>query len=138
MKRSRHKSFLHRSRNSRLKCTKVPFCIRIHGLFSLGVFSKNFLDDFRFRCRKVTLIVLLCSIKNLFLMWSFQHIWCLGPCLRTWKINCAFFRTFTTVCMAASCGPCAETCGLYFAKIKVRYQRLPDSDGGDHKDIMIV
>lgn len=54
MKRSRHKSFLHKSRNSRLKCTKVPSCIRIHGLFSLGVFSKNFLDDFRFRCRKVT------------------------------------------------------------------------------------
>ena len=75
-----------------------------------------------------------CSMRKT----SFQHIWCLGPCLRTWKINCAFFRTFFTVCMAATCGPCAETCGLYFAKIKVRYQRLPDSDGGDHKDIMIV
>merc|ERR1719336_2883557 len=23
---------------------------------------------------------------------AFQHIWCLGPCLRTWKINCSFFR----------------------------------------------
>ena len=39
-------------------------------------------------------------------------------------------------CLAASCGPCAESCGLYFAKIKVRYQRVPDSDG--EKDIMIV
>ena len=38
--------------------------------------------------------------------------------------------------MAASCGPCAESCGLYFAKIKVRYQRVPDSDG--EKDIMLV
>ena len=60
--------------------------------------------------------------------------------------------------MAACCGPCAETCGLYFSKVdlrfvlfsdqlvwgkmksspqvKVRYQRLPD--GEEEKDIMIV
>ena len=25
-----------------------------------------------------------------------QHIWCLGPCLRTWKINCSFFRACCT------------------------------------------
>jgi hypothetical protein len=37
----------------------------------------------------------------------------------------------------ACCGPCAETCGLYFSKVKVRYQRLPDGDH-DEKDIMIV
>ena len=43
---------------------------------------------------------------------------------------------FSIKCMAASCGPCAESCGLYFAKIKVRYQRVPDSDG--EKDIMLV
>jgi len=76
-----------------------------------------------------------CSAIN-FACLAFQHIWCMGPCLRTWKINCAFFRTVFTVCMAASCGPCAESCGLYFAKIKVRYQRVPDSDG--EKDIMLV
>ena len=67
---------------------------------------------------------------------TFQHIWCMGPCLRTLKINCAFFRTCTTVCLAGTCGPCAEACGLYFAKIKVRYQRLPD--GEEEKDIMVV
>jgi hypothetical protein len=66
----------------------------------------------------------------------FQHIWCMGPCLRTWKINCAFFRNCCTVCMVATCGPCAETCGLYFSKVKVRYQRLPDGD--EDKDIMIA
>ena len=49
-----------------------------------------------------------------------QHIWCLGPCLRTWKINCSFFRACCTVCMAAWCGPCAETCGLYFSKVENR------------------
>jgi len=26
-----------------------------------------------------------------------QHIWCLGPCLRTWKINCAFIRNCLSV-----------------------------------------
>merc|ERR1719336_776975 len=57
-------------------------------------------------------------------------------CLRTWKINCSFVRACCTVCMAAWCGPCAETCGLYFSKVKVRYQRLPD--GEEEKDIMIV
>ncbi|XP_023333696.1 caveolin-1 [Eurytemora carolleeae] len=64
------------------------------------------------------------------------HIWCLAPCLRTWKINCSFTRACCTVFCAACCGPCSETCGLYFSKVKVRYQRLPDGD--DEKDIMIV
>ena len=52
-----------------------------------------------------------------FLICPCQHIWCLGPCLRTWKINCSFVRACCTVCMAAGCGPCAETCGLYFSKV---------------------
>ena len=60
----------------------------------------------------------------------------MGPCLRTWKINCAFVRACCTVGLAGCCGPCAESCGLYFAKIKVRYQRLPD--GEEDKDIMVV
>eukprot|EP00090_Calanus_glacialis_P027885 TRINITY_DN4437_c0_g1_i1.p1 TRINITY_DN4437_c0_g1~~TRINITY_DN4437_c0_g1_i1.p1 ORF type:complete len:163 (+),score=27.70 TRINITY_DN4437_c0_g1_i1:54-491(+) len=76
-----------------------------------------------------------CSALN-FACLAFNHIWCLGPCLRTWKINCSFFRACCTVCMAACCGPCAETCGLYFSKVKVRYQRLPD--GEEERDIMIV
>merc|ERR1712154_570267 len=37
-----------------------------------------------------------CSAIN-FASLAFQHIWCMGPCLRTWKINCAFFRTVSTV-----------------------------------------
>ncbi|TRY62531.1 hypothetical protein TCAL_06295 [Tigriopus californicus] len=67
----------------------------------------------------------------------FQHIWCIGPFLRSWKINCSFVRSCLSIGLAASCGPCAETCGLYFSKIKVRYQRLPDRDH-DEKDIMVV
>ena len=60
----------------------------------------------------------------------------MSPCLRTWKINCAFFRSCLTIGLAATCGPCAETCGLYFSRIKVRYQRLPDRE--EEKDIMVV
>ena len=70
-------------------------------------------------------------------MFFFQHIWCMGPCLRTWKINCAFFRACCTIFLVACCGPCAEVCGLYFSKIKVRYQRLPDREEED-KDILMV
>ena len=67
----------------------------------------------------------------------FQHIWCMTPCLRTWKINCAFVRTCCTIGLAATIGPCAEICGLYFSKVRVRYQRMPDAPGED-KDIMTV
>ena len=65
---------------------------------------------------------------------NFQHIWCLAPCLRTWKINCSFTRAVCTVFCAACCGPCSETCGLYFSKVYVQcsiadpVQFLPDPD----------
>ena len=47
-----------------------------------------------------------------------------------------FVRACCQVGLAGTCGPCAEACGLYFAKIKVRYQRLPD--GEEDRDIMVV
>ena len=62
----------------------------------------------------------------------------MGPCLRTWKINCAFYRACNTVTLLACCGPMAEVCGLYFSKIKVRYQRLPDAASEEEKDMMCV
>lgn len=80
--------------------------------------------------------VAFCSAIN-FACLAFQHIWCIGPFLRSWKINCSFVRSCLSIGLAATCGPCAETCGLYFSKIKVRYQRLPDRDH-DEKDIMVV
>jgi hypothetical protein len=49
----------------------------------------------------------------------------------------AWTRSCLTIGLAAMCGPCAEICGLYFSKIKVRYQRLPDMDK-EEKDIMIA
>jgi len=77
-----------------------------------------------------------CSAIN-FACLAFQHIWCMTPCLRTWKINCAFVRTCMTIGLAATCGPCAEICGLYFSKVRVRYQRMPDA-GGEDKDVFTV
>ncbi|RXG53615.1 Caveolin-2, partial [Armadillidium vulgare] len=62
---------------------------------------------------------------------AFQQIWCIGPCLRCWKINLATVRNFWWGFLLACCGPCAEVLGLYFSKIKVRYQKLPDSDSND-------
>jgi hypothetical protein len=42
-----------------------------------------------------------------------------------------------TIGLYATFGPCAEMCGLYFSKVRVRYQRMPDA-GGEDKDIMTV
>jgi len=78
--------------------------------------------------------VALCTGLNMACL-AFQHIWCFVPTLRACKINCAFVRVLMQVCLAGCCGPWAEACGLYFAKIKVRYQRVPD---GDDKDILVV
>ena len=64
-----------------------------------------------------------------------KHIWCLGPCLRAHKINCAFIRNCCTVGLAAACGPIVETCGLLLGKIKVRYQKLPE---GEDRDMFTV
>ncbi|CAB4056993.1 CAV3 [Lepeophtheirus salmonis] len=78
-----------------------------------------------------------CSAINLACL-AFQHIWCYGPCLRTWKINCAFVRAWNLVCMTAVCGPCVEIFGMYFSKLKVRYQRLPDAESDEEKNIMNI
>ena len=49
---------------------------------------------------KCSQIIEIKHFDNLVKMWSHplhpQHIWCLGPCLRTWKINCSFFRACCT------------------------------------------
>lgn len=62
-----------------------------------------------------------------------QYIWCLGPWLKAFRINCMFLRSCLSISLASVCGPCAETCGLYFSKMKVRYQKIPN--GGDDDDV---
>lgn len=57
---------------------------------------------------------------------AFNQVWCVGPCFRSWKINCATIKKFWEACLIAVCGPIVEICGLVFSKAYVRYQRVPD------------
>merc|ERR1711971_1152439 len=49
-----------------------------------------------------------------------------GPCLRSLKINYAFFRKVNQIMMASCCAPCVETCGLVLSKIRVRQHKMHD------------
>merc|ERR1712130_647340 len=57
---------------------------------------------------------------------TFVHIWAYGPCLRSLKINYAFFRKVNQIMMASCCAPCVETCGLVLSKIRVRQHKMHD------------
>ncbi|KAK0079801.1 hypothetical protein PV325_000810 [Microctonus aethiopoides] len=67
---------------------------------------------------------------------SFQHIWCIAPCLRVWKITCAATRTFFTACAHALVRPCTESLGYVFQHIRISSQRLPD--GPNAKDDALI
>ncbi|CAG0917000.1 unnamed protein product [Notodromas monacha] len=69
-----------------------------------------------------------CCLGAQFACLSCCHIWCCMPCLRTYKINCAMWKNFYEVWLAATCTPCCESIGRVFSKARVRYQRLPDGD----------
>ena len=65
-----------------------------------------------------------------------QHVWCLGPFLRSYKINGAFIHACCTIGLTSYCAPVMETCGLLLGKIKVKYQRLPD--GKEKEDMFYI
>lgn len=68
---------------------------------------------------------------------AFQHIWCVAPCLRVWKITCAATRNFFSALTQAVIRPCTESIGYLCNNIRVRSQKLPD--GPDrHDDILVV
>ncbi|XP_069954026.1 caveolin-2-like isoform X2 [Cherax quadricarinatus] len=69
---------------------------------------------------------------------AFNQVWCVGPCLRCWKINCATIRKYWETCLVALCSPVAEMCGLIFSKAYVRYQRLPDGSATQSSDYFNV
>ncbi|XP_043283843.1 caveolin-3-like isoform X2 [Venturia canescens] len=82
-------------------------------------------------CCYIFLSVLVAPIVALFLgcsfaCLSFQHIWCLAPCLRVWKISCAATRTFFTACTHALVRPCTESLGYLFYNVRVFNQQMPD------------
>ncbi|OXU20058.1 hypothetical protein TSAR_014350 [Trichomalopsis sarcophagae] len=67
----------------------------------------------------------------------FIHIWCIGPCLRVWRITCSATRNFCTALVQSVVRPCTDSLGYFFYNIRVLNQRLPDVN--DHKeDVHIV
>ncbi|KAH0549132.1 caveolin-3-like isoform X1 [Cotesia glomerata] len=93
-------------------------------------------------CCYIFLSILIAPILALFLGFtfaclSFQHIWCIAPCLRVWKISCAATRTFFTAFTHAIVRPCTESLSFFFHNVRIFNQRLPD---GPHlkEDALIV
>jgi len=77
----------------------------------------------------------LCAGCN-FACLTFTHIWAYGPCLRTCKINCAFYRKLVQIVVTATVAPCCEAIGLVFSKAKVRrYQYEAAADDEDPNNI---
>ncbi|CAL4111148.1 unnamed protein product [Meganyctiphanes norvegica] len=88
------------------------------------------------RCCYVFLVVLCgpflaCMSGFSFACITFQQVWCIGPCLRQWKINWATYKRFYEAVTLACCAPLVEVCALLCSRAKVRYQKLPDGDGRD-------
>ncbi|XP_076028868.1 caveolin-3-like isoform X2 [Oratosquilla oratoria] len=95
------------------------------------------------RCCYVLLVVLFAPIIAFcngcqFACLAFNQVWCVGPCLRIFKINCATIQKFWRTCLAAICVPVAEVYGLLCSKIKVRYQRVPDAIDTEEMDFLTV
>lgn len=67
-----------------------------------------------------------------------QQVWCVGPCLRLWKINMATVKRFWETWLLAVCSPICDVCGICFSKAKVRYQKLPDSNDQEPIDYFTV
>ncbi|XP_011157539.1 caveolin-3 isoform X1 [Solenopsis invicta] len=68
---------------------------------------------------------------------AFQHIWCLAPCLRIWKITCAAMRNFLAAVTQAIIRPLMEGLGYLCYNIRIFNQRLPDGPL-QKEDLLIV
>lgn len=69
---------------------------------------------------------------------SFTHIWAYGPCLRSCKINCSFYRKVTQVVLAATLAPFCETIGLLFSKAKVRRYQIEGPAEEDNPEQIFI
>ncbi|XP_068201850.1 caveolin-3-like [Palaemon carinicauda] len=84
------------------------------------------------RCCYVFLVVLCAPLIAFcngcqFACLAFNQVWCVGPCLRLWKINMATLKKFWEAWLYAVCMPMFETCGMCCAKANVKYQKVPDA-----------
>ncbi|XP_012230265.1 caveolin-3-like isoform X2 [Linepithema humile] len=67
---------------------------------------------------------------------AFQHIWCVAPCLRVWKITCAATRNFLAALTQAVIRPIMEAMSYLCHNIRVFNQKLPE--GPYQKDDLLV
>ncbi|KAK7089307.1 caveolin-1-like [Littorina saxatilis] len=51
---------------------------------------------------------------------TFYHVWCIGPCMRSFMIDCGCYRKYFFTCVQCCLGPICETFGLCFSNIVVR------------------
>ncbi|XP_014208385.1 caveolin-3-like [Copidosoma floridanum] len=68
---------------------------------------------------------------------AFEHIWCIVPCLRVWRILCLATRNFCSALVQATVRPCTESLGYCFYNLRLLRDKLPDS-AGRKDDIRIV
>ncbi|XP_074646365.1 caveolin-3-like [Tubulanus polymorphus] len=50
---------------------------------------------------------------------SFCTIWCCAPCFRAYELNMHCVKKFWNAFVSSIYGPCCETAGLIFSKIKI-------------------
>ncbi|CAB0034173.1 unnamed protein product [Trichogramma brassicae] len=67
-----------------------------------------------------------------------QHIWCIVPCLRAWRISCMAVRHFCTAATQALVRPCTEALGYVFHQVRVMNQKLPDTYEINRDDVHII
>ncbi|KAK3585876.1 hypothetical protein CHS0354_038409 [Potamilus streckersoni] len=81
-----------------------------------------------FNCGKNCMYIFLTTLCGLciglewgctFACTSFQHIWCLTPCLREFSIACGFLQKCFGIILNCSLAPICEACGMFFTKIQV-------------------
>ncbi|XP_058799286.1 caveolin-3-like [Phymastichus coffea] len=58
---------------------------------------------------------------------AFEHIWCIAPCLRIWRINCFAAKNFWNSFVQTVVHPCTESCGYLFYNIRILNQKLPNT-----------
>uniref|UniRef100_A0ABD2VWW9 Caveolin n=1 Tax=Trichogramma kaykai TaxID=54128 RepID=A0ABD2VWW9_9HYME len=69
---------------------------------------------------------------------AFEHIWCIVPCLRAWRISCMAVRHFCTAATQALVRPCTEALGYLFHQVRVMNQKLPDTYEINRDDVHII
>lgn len=52
---------------------------------------------------------------------TFQHVWCIGPALRQFTINCHAVKQFLRTALDACIGPCCSTIGLLLSRIRINH-----------------